>query len=62
MNEALREMSVQHATVAQIRRAAQKFGMTTLRHDGWRKALLGITTIEEVQRLTPEEDTSQAIA
>jgi general secretion pathway protein E/type IV pilus assembly protein PilB len=62
MNEALRDMAVQHATVAQIRRAAQKFGMRTLRQDGWRKALLGITTVEEVQRLTPEEDTSQAMA
>lgn len=61
MNEALREMAVQQATVAQIRRAAQKFGMRTLRQDGWRKVLLGITTIDEIRRLTPEEDTSSAI-
>jgi type II secretory ATPase GspE/PulE/Tfp pilus assembly ATPase PilB-like protein len=26
--------------------------LTTLRTDGWRKALLGITSIEEVNRIT----------
>ncbi|MBM3216284.1 type II/IV secretion system protein [Candidatus Poribacteria bacterium] len=60
MNEALRDMAVQHASVAQVRRSARKFGMRTLREDGWRKALAGITSVEEVRRLTPEEDESQA--
>jgi type II secretory ATPase GspE/PulE/Tfp pilus assembly ATPase PilB-like protein len=61
MNEALKEMAHQHATTSQIRRAARKYGMKTLREDGWRKVLAGLTTVEEVQRLTPEEDTTSPI-
>jgi type II secretory ATPase GspE/PulE/Tfp pilus assembly ATPase PilB-like protein len=33
-----------------------ELGMQTLREDGWRKVLDGATTIEEVVRVTQEED------
>ena len=36
----------------QIRQQAQKQGMLTLRQDGFRKVLLGTTTVDEVARVT----------
>jgi type II secretory ATPase GspE/PulE/Tfp pilus assembly ATPase PilB-like protein len=30
--------------------------MRTLREDGWNKALQGITTVEEVMRVTRQDD------
>jgi type II secretory ATPase GspE/PulE/Tfp pilus assembly ATPase PilB-like protein len=35
-----------------IKQAAIRNGMETLRMDGWNKVLSGITTIEEVLRVT----------
>jgi type II secretory ATPase GspE/PulE/Tfp pilus assembly ATPase PilB-like protein len=37
---------------AQLRRRAVERGMVTLRLDGWRKVQAGITTVEEVLRVT----------
>jgi general secretion pathway protein E/type IV pilus assembly protein PilB len=50
--EAIREMCVQRQNSSAIRKQALKDGMITLRQDGWRKVLGGITTIEEVARVT----------
>ena len=36
----------------QIKQAAMRAGMRTLRQDGWRKVLRGLTTIDEVMRVT----------
>ena len=35
-----------------LRDIAQSQGMTTLRQDGWRKVQAGVTTVEEVLRVT----------
>ena len=56
MNERLREMTLEHASTSHIRREAIRLGMKTLREDGWRKVSLGETTIDEVLRLTQEDD------
>ena len=40
----------------EIRDAAIEEGMLTLRMDGWRKVLAGITTLEEVIRVTSEDE------
>jgi general secretion pathway protein E/type IV pilus assembly protein PilB len=57
MNENIREMCIKGVTSGQIKREAMKSaGMRTLRLDGWRKVKAGITTIEEVMRLTAESD------
>ncbi len=50
--DAIREMVVQRVNAAAIRREALKNGMITLRQDGWRKVLMGITTVDEVARVT----------
>lgn len=48
----IREMCVQRLNAGAIRTQALKEGMITLRQDGWRKVLQGVTTIEEVARTT----------
>src|SRR5436309_1454250 len=48
----IREMCVQRLNASAIRNQALKEGMLTLRHDGWRKVEMGITTIDEVARAT----------
>jgi type II secretory ATPase GspE/PulE/Tfp pilus assembly ATPase PilB-like protein len=56
MNEELREMTLQNASASQLRRVAMRHGMKSLREDGWRKVVAGYTTIEEVVRLTQEDE------
>ena len=48
----LREMLMKHESATAIKRAAREQGMLTMREDAWKKALNGITTIEEVNRRT----------
>jgi type II secretion system protein E len=48
----IRELVVQRVNANVIRLEALKAGMITLRQDGWRKVLSGITTIDEVARVT----------
>lgn len=56
MNDTLREMVMQKASSQKIKRKAVEMGMRTLRQDGWQKILKGLTTIEEVLRVTQEEE------
>jgi len=55
MNDALRRLLMQHAGASDIERAARASGMRTMYEDGLRKALAGLTTIEEVLRVTQDE-------
>jgi general secretion pathway protein E/type IV pilus assembly protein PilB len=50
--DTIRDMCVQRANASAIRNQALKEGMITLRRDGWRKVAQGMTTIEEVARVT----------
>jgi general secretion pathway protein E/type IV pilus assembly protein PilB len=50
--DVIRDLVVQRVNASLIRHEAIKGGMITLRKDGWRKVLQGITTIEEVARTT----------
>lgn len=51
VTEEIERLAVARATAADIERAAIANGMITLRQDGWVKALMGITSIEEVMRV-----------
>ncbi|MCE9522293.1 MAG: GspE/PulE family protein [Alphaproteobacteria bacterium] len=55
-DERLRRMVAERAGAAQIHAAAVAQGMETLRRNGLRKALEGITSIEEVSRVAQEEE------
>ncbi len=54
MGDVLRPLVLARASASMIRDAAIKEGMLTLRQDGLLKAAEGITTIEEVLRVTEE--------
>jgi type IV pilus assembly protein PilB len=51
-NESLKEMVLQGASTAELKTAAIRGGMRTLRMAGIDKILAGVTTIEEVSRVT----------
>ncbi|MFC1758498.1 GspE/PulE family protein [Planctomycetota bacterium] len=51
-NDEIRHLANERKSSNVIKRAAQDAGMATLRDDGWEKVLQGITTIDEVLRVT----------
>jgi general secretion pathway protein E len=55
ISEDVRSLILQRASTREIRRHAVENGMGTLRMDGWRKIREGITTVDEVLRVTQEE-------
>ena len=55
MNSELRDLAFRRASISEIRRAARASGMRTLLEDGKLKILRGITTPEEVARITQAE-------
>jgi general secretion pathway protein E len=54
MSDPLRRMVMQRADAGEIERLARAEGMRTMYEDGIAKAVAGITTIEEVLRVTQE--------
>ena len=55
MTDSIRSLIMRHVTAGEIRAAAVAQGMETMFENGLRKSLAGITTIEEVLRVTREE-------
>ena len=56
VTDAIRQMVVDRQSAADIKVHALEHGMHTLRMDGWRKVLAGTTTLEEVIRVTSEDE------
>ncbi len=56
MNDELRDMAYREVPTTELRKIAIKHGMRTLRQDGWAKVMRGITTIDEVRRVTADEE------
>ena len=54
MTDALRSLVMRHATSTELRAQALAEGMLSMYDDGLRKALRGVTTFEEVLRVTRE--------
>lgn len=50
----LRDLILSDSSVEAVRQCAARSGMKTLREDGRRKVLDGLTTVEEIERLTAE--------
>lgn len=55
VTEGLRQLIVEKRGTSVLRLKALEEGMVTLREDGWDKVLRGITTVEEVSRVTMVE-------
>ena len=51
VTEQIQELIVKRATSSEIQRQAIAQGMITMREDGYIKALTGLTTLEEVNRV-----------
>lgn len=54
MNEEIRQLIMNNGDASQITAAARRNGMRSLREDGWMKVGAGVTTAEEVMRVTQE--------
>lgn len=54
VNSDIQKMIVSQATSSEIQRVAVSQGMITMRQDGYLKALSGLTTLEEVNRVTSD--------
>ena len=54
VNADIQKLIIDHATSLEIQRLAVSQGMITMRQDGYLKALSGVTTIEEVNRVTSD--------
>jgi general secretion pathway protein E len=55
ISEEVRSLTLRRVSTREIRRHAIESGMITLRLDGWAKAQEGVTTVDEVLRVTQED-------
>jgi len=56
VSDAIQALIMKRATSTEIERAAQAEGMVTMRQDGYLKALSGLTTLDEVNRVAAEDN------
>jgi len=59
VDEKIQDLIMKKASIVDIRNAAAKQGMRSLRQDGWMKVMKGVTTPDEVLRVTQKEDTGE---
>jgi len=57
MNEELQQMVYEESSLVALRNKAREMGMRSLREDGVRKVLAGVTTAEEVLHATVSDET-----
>jgi type IV pilus assembly protein PilB len=55
ISEAIQHLILERATSTDIQKQAQAEGMITMRQDGYLKALAGMTSISEVNRVAAED-------
>lgn len=55
VSDAIQSLILKRATSTEIQRAAQAEGMITMREDGYLKALSGMTTLAEINRVAAED-------
>ena len=56
LKDELKELILEGASAAEFKRAAREHGMRTLRESGLQKVLEGVTTVEEVMRVTAADE------
>ncbi|MDF7823820.1 GspE/PulE family protein [Pontiellaceae bacterium B12227] len=61
ITDEIRPLIIAHASAADIKaKALEHGGMKTLREDGWDKVLNGVTTIDEILRVTEDDEIEEA--
>jgi type II secretion system protein E len=56
VDDHIRPLIINRASAGEIKREALKHGLCTLRDDGWRKVLDGVTTVEEILKVAEEDE------
>jgi len=56
IDETMKDLILKKTSSSQIKKVAISMGMRTLRQDGWQKAIAGLTTPEEVMKVTSAEE------
>ncbi|MEC7800756.1 MAG: ATPase, T2SS/T4P/T4SS family [Verrucomicrobiota bacterium] len=56
VNPDLEEMIYHNVSIVELRKKAREMGMRSMRDDGFRKVLSGVTTLDEVLMVTTEEE------
>ena len=56
VNEDMQQMIYEEASLVALRERAREGGMRTMREDGFRKVLAGVTTLDEVLMVTTEQE------
>ncbi len=56
VDDHIRPLIIDRSASSDIKREAMRHGLHTLRDDGWRKVLDGITTVEEILRVSEEDE------
>jgi type II secretory ATPase GspE/PulE/Tfp pilus assembly ATPase PilB-like protein len=52
INDNIRDLILKNRSAVAIRNEGVANGMTLLRHDGWDKVIKGVTSVQEVLRVT----------
>jgi type II secretory ATPase GspE/PulE/Tfp pilus assembly ATPase PilB-like protein len=55
VSQEIRELAIARSSGADIKRVAMQQGMSTLRQYGWDRVKEGLTTVEELLRVTQED-------
>ncbi|MFA5356744.1 MAG: ATPase, T2SS/T4P/T4SS family [Candidatus Omnitrophota bacterium] len=56
VDDAIKDLILKKSPSSQIKKSSIARGMRTLRQDGWQKVVSGLTTPEEVMKVTPVEE------
>lgn len=56
VNQELEEMIYNNVSIVELRKKAREMGMRSMREDGYRKVMAGVTTLDEVIMVTTEEE------
>jgi len=56
VDDHIRPLIIDRAPASDIKREAMRHGLHTLRDDGWRQVLAGVTTVEEVLRVSEDDE------
>ena len=56
VDDHIRPLIIDRSSSSVIKREAMKQGLRTLRDDGWQKVLDGVTTVEEILRVSEEDE------
>jgi len=56
VNDEIRSLISQNAQIMEIEKCAMKYGFRNMRYDGFKKILRGLTTLEEINRVTLMDD------